>query len=359
MRNDFYVYVLLDTRRPGNFQYGRFTFDYEPFYVGKGKGRRDISHFRLGNINKDQNLKKNLKRIHKIRKILELGLPPKVVRIKTNATEQVAFKLECRAIEIIGRGSKGPLCNLTDGGEGTSGYVYTEEGRKKKRDWSLSYHAGLSVAERVERSQALSKGNTLAWSMHSQEDRKRRGFAIIDAATKRTDEEREALRIHFRNVQLNMPEEAIRRKDAKVSRGVRRYLAGRTEEDVAALRATLSKSQLKYWSNLTDEERESRSSAISKGYANKPQKELEEKNAKISETIARQHAEQSLYSKRVRAYNVMCGVMLRNAGLQDDLSVKSELRRRGERFYSRERNLDHKPAVLREKVRNLIRNAKV
>ncbi len=172
MRNDFYVYVLLDTRRPGNFQYGRFTFDYEPFYVGKGKGRRDISHFRLGNINKDLNLKKNLKRIHKIRKILELGLPPKVVRIKTNATEQVAFKLECRAIEIIGRGSKGPLCNLTDGGEGASGYVYTEEGRKKKRDWSLSYHAGLSEAERVERSQSLSKGNILAWSMHSQEDRK-------------------------------------------------------------------------------------------------------------------------------------------------------------------------------------------
>ena len=38
--NKFYVYVYLDPRKPGSFKFGEYEFDYEPFYVGKGKKNR-------------------------------------------------------------------------------------------------------------------------------------------------------------------------------------------------------------------------------------------------------------------------------------------------------------------------------
>jgi len=33
--NKYYVYVYLDSRKPGKYKYGEYEFDYEPFYVGK------------------------------------------------------------------------------------------------------------------------------------------------------------------------------------------------------------------------------------------------------------------------------------------------------------------------------------
>jgi len=63
----FYVYVYLDPRKPGKYKYGEYEFDYEPFYVGKGKGFRFKRHLTEYQLIHDKN---NLK-VNKIRKIIK------------------------------------------------------------------------------------------------------------------------------------------------------------------------------------------------------------------------------------------------------------------------------------------------
>jgi hypothetical protein len=48
-RNDFYVYVYCDPRKPGDYIYEKYKFLYEPFYVGKGRKRRWLEHLTLKN----------------------------------------------------------------------------------------------------------------------------------------------------------------------------------------------------------------------------------------------------------------------------------------------------------------------
>ena len=42
---NYYVYVYLNPLKAGEFNVGKFNFNYEPFYVGKGKGWRIGQHF--------------------------------------------------------------------------------------------------------------------------------------------------------------------------------------------------------------------------------------------------------------------------------------------------------------------------
>ena len=75
MKN-FYVYVYLDPRKTGEFIFDEFKFDFEPFYVGKGKNRRLYYHLtnkslkrndekskRIKDIIKDNNIFKNINKI--------------------------------------------------------------------------------------------------------------------------------------------------------------------------------------------------------------------------------------------------------------------------------------------------------
>ena len=103
--NDFYTYAYL--RENGT-----------PYYVGKGRGRR---------IHREQGRR--------------VKLPPKERRIflKQNLTEEEAFKHEIYMIAVFGRKNMGTgiLLNFTDGGEGGSGHVCSEETREKLRQATL------------------------------------------------------------------------------------------------------------------------------------------------------------------------------------------------------------------------------
>jgi hypothetical protein len=129
---DYYVYAYLDPRKPGVFNYGEFSFNYEPFYIGKGKNKRCNDHIKEAKKIKNLNIKinkanfplVNLCKISKILKILKTpNYSPIVVKLECNLSEKDSFLSENRYIRTIGRYDlkKGPLTNMTDGGEGFSG----------------------------------------------------------------------------------------------------------------------------------------------------------------------------------------------------------------------------------------------
>lgn len=124
--NNFYVYVYLDPRKIGNYIYDDLSFGYEPFYVGKGKRNRCYN----GIKDKHKCLKTT-----RIKSILDDGKSPIIIKIFTEITEDESFSLEIETIRKIGRINKnnGPLTNMTDGGDGTSGRIDRESDILRKR----------------------------------------------------------------------------------------------------------------------------------------------------------------------------------------------------------------------------------
>jgi len=128
---EYYVYVYLDPRKSGKFKYAEMLFDFLPFYVGKGKGNRLYDHL-------DEKRKCNPHKSRIIEKIKKDGLEPIVFTLLEHLSEESALLFEVEVISKIGRFDKksGPLTNLTDGGDGSSGYIQSWE-TKEKRHKSL------------------------------------------------------------------------------------------------------------------------------------------------------------------------------------------------------------------------------
>lgn len=130
---DYYVYVYLDIRKPGKYVYGDLEFNYLPFYVGKGKGNRMLEHLH----------EKTIINYHKTRiisKIQAEGLCPVIFKVKENLSDKEALRIEIETIAKIGRFNmkKGPLTNLTDGGDGTSGWIQSEATKEKRKNTLFS-----------------------------------------------------------------------------------------------------------------------------------------------------------------------------------------------------------------------------
>lgn len=156
--NNFYIYVYLDPRKPGIYQYNNLSFNFEPIYIGKGKGNRDMYHYKYYCDN--QILQRKLK------KIKDLDLEPIIMRIVDQLVDTDALLKETELIKSIGRLNllKGPLCNLTDGGEGCAGVVQSAEHRHQnsiKNQGTYEERYGIETAQRLKevRSKQL-KGNT-------------------------------------------------------------------------------------------------------------------------------------------------------------------------------------------------------
>ena len=90
--------------------------DMTPYYIGKGKDNR---------INEAHNV--------------ALPIKERRVMIAENLSEQEAFDLEIELIAKYGRKDLGTgiLRNQTDGGDGASGNIHSEESKQKMRDYAL------------------------------------------------------------------------------------------------------------------------------------------------------------------------------------------------------------------------------
>lgn len=128
----YYVYVYLNPLKPGKYQYSKFEFEYEPFYIGMGKKQRINQHIKISLYKDNNNLNKTVKD-NTILKILKAEKDPIRFKLYDNVTLESAIRLEKCLIKLIGRRNlkMGTLTNLTNGGEGTVAVVYTNLQRKK------------------------------------------------------------------------------------------------------------------------------------------------------------------------------------------------------------------------------------
>lgn len=132
-----YIYIYLDPRKPGIFNYEEISFQFEPFYVGVSKNDdRQFDHLNGAKqylkIGKANERYRNNRKIYKIAKILNDGYDPIIIEFKTNLEEIEAYKLEAVLVSTIGRLrlNEGPLLNYLPGGQIIDGDLISIQLRK-------------------------------------------------------------------------------------------------------------------------------------------------------------------------------------------------------------------------------------
>ena len=173
------------------YTYAYLREDKTPYYIGKGSGKRIYS--------KDRTIK-----------------PPKdksrIIYLKQNLTEEEAFRHEIYMIAVLGRIDLGTgiLHNMTDGGEGSSGWVPSEESRRKMSQSSKG--KTHSKESKIKMSEAK-KGNTYMLGKTLSEETRRK----IGEASKGRDPSEETRR-KISESKKNISEET-RRKMSEASKG--------------------------------------------------------------------------------------------------------------------------------------------
>lgn len=127
---DSYVYIYLDPRKSGKWEYKNFVFDYQPFYIGKGIFNRINFHLKEENL-QDDSFKSNV-----LLKIRDAGLEPISFKLFENISDSKAMEIEIDLISYFGRrglDENGILTNRTQGGDGMRGIIPSQETLDKRR----------------------------------------------------------------------------------------------------------------------------------------------------------------------------------------------------------------------------------
>lgn len=239
--SEFYVYVLMDTRKVGPFKYGHWKFDYEPFYVGKGKQNRFLYHSKILDGWK-LDASNNRHKTNKIKKIHREGYEIETRFVKSGMIESDAFDLEMKLIERIGRSPEGPLTNQTAGGDGLR--APSKATRKKMASSAKNTHASMSKKKRAEmlrkRSESLKRyhankspeatakmiANMLATKeAYSEKERKeisqRRSAGLKKTFAKRTPEKRAEIAAKISVTKRSISAEQKQLISSKISKAVK------------------------------------------------------------------------------------------------------------------------------------------
>lgn len=168
--SDCYVYLYLDPTKSGDFHYGSYYFQFEPFYVGKGRGNRCYQHLTEAKGKTTHNAFK----CRKIAKIWHSEKTPVIIKLYEGLSPKQATGLEKELIGLIGRRDHhvGPLTNLTDGGEGGQTTTHWDDSARQK----------------------MSARSKLWWSLLTKEQRQRRVDQHKKWWSNRTDEQLDVFR---------------------------------------------------------------------------------------------------------------------------------------------------------------------
>jgi hypothetical protein len=212
INNIFYVYEHWRTDRQ------------ECFYVGKGKGKRanDMAHRNM---------------IHKFiqNKLYKMGYAVEVKIVKDHLTEEEAFKIERERIAIW-RADGADLANITDGGEGSSGFKFTDE---QKRNISKKLKGRILSENHKKKIGSFHKGKK--WYL----GRKKTPESIAKSASKNTGKKRsEETKEKLRKIRINNPTFKGKKHTEETIEKIRSANAGkkRTESTKEKMRKPKSES---------------------------------------------------------------------------------------------------------------------
>lgn len=249
----FYCYVYLNPLKPGKFRYvlpsGKLIcFDCEPYYVGKGKAERLDHHVKEALRSAESNQKLNT-----IRKIVAAGLVPTRIPTASLVDESMAFAFEIDLIAGIGRRDKklGPLANLTDGGQGTSGREVSSETKLKQSCIKIKAWQNKSEVEKI----SASKSAKEAWDNKSEAEKEEFAKAALDRMLNLDDEAKRLRSLKISAGLHAIPNEVKRLMSAKKSDLAYLMHANRSPEEKTKIYNKVSESQKQFHSSLSEEER--------------------------------------------------------------------------------------------------------
>jgi hypothetical protein len=174
---EYYVYIYFDPRETGSFIYGDLKFEFEPFYIGKGKDRRMYEHLAYTN---------RCFKTNKIKAIRKANLEPIIVKYREDMYEHEAYSLETELIKKIGRKhfGEGPLANFvaepvgaTYSGEENPFYGKTHSKRWRERkskqfkEWQLANPEEVRRMAKAATQTRIAKGtqNTFTGKKHTEQ----------------------------------------------------------------------------------------------------------------------------------------------------------------------------------------------
>jgi len=240
----FYVYAYLEPSGA-------------PFYIGKGCDSRLLNHLTFCRNKATRNKCRDF--YAKLRKMLDAGIEPEIIRLVVDLSLPAARKWERATIDEIGRIDlgTGPLTNLTDG---------SKPGPKSRQRTSKSlakWHASLTPDEKQQWIEAVTAG----YANMTPEEKKHHSIATAKARLKEwaamTEKEREQRAAKIVAGQVAMPE--IKKQEQRIAQAktCKTTWANKTEKEKKRI-STAEKSK---YESKTKKEKQQHAKAIKAGRA--------------------------------------------------------------------------------------------
>jgi len=195
----YYVYQLISNKN-------------EIFYVGKGSGNRMYKHIEIASGN-SINKSRNPKLYNKISKIINEGGYIKPNIIFESHDENLVLIEEIKEINRIGIDN---LCNLTIGGEGTSGYKLSEETKQKmslakKNQWKIwkstnKVFSRKKIGNRFKKNHTTNIGRKLSEETKQKMSLAKKGKTFTDEHKRKLSESltgRKLSKEHIKNIKIS------------------------------------------------------------------------------------------------------------------------------------------------------------